>query len=628
MNKSAAHLRICAFAGHLRAAGAICSSLLIYSCANSPSSEETTRGSTRQAVSTQHATLPAAEVTVSVIGPRSSGALSTLVLASNSLHIGSRVEVRDAQQRRAPVANVGTGVTYVEPDTSLRSIFALGPAELRDRVSIEKDIFAASLVQGNNDSIGGKVGVSSTSDLAEALSWTVSFPAGSFPSYFANPEDTIDIEPGRYGSIRVGPRASLKLRSGTYQLESLDLEPESKVHVTSTPGQGPTVVYVRGQLIHRGLLQGSVDPANLALVHLGSESTYIESPLFGTLISPNSAVTLRQTTTPHRGAVIAKDITLDSGVAIEARPALSVLRVLPFTREDKCVAQVPMPRLPFTKDASVQFQYDLLRYCIAPDISDDDARIQALTSVDLTEAATRALKGTITFCQYVLFRMDRHRRMRMVEADPTLKAALSNGLDADDDFVPDTVDACPGTPILMPVDEQGCPKSITGCPWNDQATREKTLNSLALVSNPACVDQVIPAVAPAGWVALLGAGHAFFYVGKVENDHPGCPMLYEFELRMTDLATGKIVKELKLLFTETEASTTGAFAPLPEPFLQFHVSATDAGARGEVVQLRRSGLRGWFRVRAVNGQLAKGPYSAWRLTTVQDCNTLNFACSE
>jgi hypothetical protein len=557
-----------------------------------------------------------------------SGTLSTLVLASNSLTIGSRVEVQDAQQKRAPVANVGTGSTYVQPDTTLRSILGMGSLELRDRVSIEKDVVSASLVQGNSVTIGGKIKTAQPSDVAEPLTWNVAFPAGTFQSYFANPDDAINIDPGRYGDIRVGPRASLTLKNGVYQFESLDLEPESKVVLATTPASGPTVVYVRGSFIHRGARQDSGDTGNLLFVHLGQDPIYIESPLFGSVVSPNSDLTLRQTQTPHHGAVIAKNVVLDSGVNIQARPALALLPLVQSQREDKCSALIPVPRLPFTKPISVQFQYDLLRYCIAPDMPENLARVRAITAVDLAEAALRALNGDMTFCQYAMFRIDRIKRQHAAEDSPNLAAAIASGQDADDDFVPDAVDACPQTPMLMPVDNQGCPKDISVCPWDDAAVRTKSLKSLVYASNPNCADQIVPAVAPAGWVILLGQGDAYFYAGKVVNDHPSCPIFYEFQLRMTDMTTGKVVKDLSLLFSETEGTETGTLAPLPKPFLQFHISAADTGTRGEVVRLRQTGLRGWFRVRAINGQLVKGPYSAWRLTSIQDCNTVNVACSE
>jgi len=420
----------------------------------------------------------------------------------------------------------------------------------------------------------------------------------------------------------------LKLKGGVYQFESLDLEPDSKVAITTSDSSAPTVVYVRGSLIHRGIRQDAGDPANLLLVHLGQDPVYIESPLFGGVLSPNSDLTLRQTLTPHRGAVVAKNLVLDSDVTIQARPLLALLPFVQNQREDKCASLIPVPRLPFTKPVSVQFQYDLLRYCIAPDIPEDIAKLKANSAVDFTEAAVRAVKGDITFCQYAMFRVDRHKRQLAAENSPALAAALVGGHDADDDLVPDASDACPQTPMLMPVDDNGCPRDTSLCNWDDAAIRKKAVKSLVVASNPACIDQRLPAVAPAGSVINMGNGDAYLFAGKVANDRPGCPIFYEFQFRMTDLTTGKVVKDLSLLFSETEGNETGTLAPLPKPFLEFHISGTDNGGRGDVVRLRQSGLRGWSRVRAINGQLAKGPFSAWRLTTVQDCNTVNIACSE
>jgi len=585
-------------------------------------------GVARQAVaSTQTIQLPASQATVSIVGPVRTGTLSNLVLASNSLTIGSRVEVQDTQGKRVSVANVGTGSTSIQPDTTLSNLFSMGSVELRDRVIIEKDVTAASLTQGNSDTIGGKIKTPGTADLAEPLSWTVTFPAGTFSSYNANPSDVIDIAPGRYGDIRVATNAVLKLKSGSYQFESLDLEPSAQVSVNATPATGPTTVYIRNSFIHRGARQDAGDPASLLFIHLGEDPVYVESPLFGGIVSPYSDVTLRQTQSPHRGAVLGKNVVLDSGTTLRARPPLALLSSVQNLREDKCAWQIPVPVLPFTKAVSVQFQYDLLRYCIAPDMGEDTARVKASSSVDITESAVRAVNGDITFCQYYMFRADRHKRQQAVENDPTLAALIAGGHDADDDLVPDATDACPNTPMLMPVDDQGCPRDVSACNWDDTAIRNRARTSLVVASNPTCADQLLPAIAPAGSVIVMGKGDAYLFASKIANDHPGCPIFYEFQFRMTDLSTGKVAKDISLLFGETEGSETGTLAPLPKPFLEFHISANDGGNRGDVVRLRQTGLRGWFRVRAINGQLAKGPFSAWRLTTVQDCNTVNIACS-
>ena len=145
--------------------------VLLSSCAGGENKEVEGLSSSRQAVAQQQGSaLSATQASISIIGPARGGPLQALVLSSNSLTIRSRVEVQDAQQKRAPVANTGTGATFVQPDTTLRSVFAFGSLELRDRVSIEKDAISATLVEGNDDTIGGKIKVPQPSDLSETLS--------------------------------------------------------------------------------------------------------------------------------------------------------------------------------------------------------------------------------------------------------------------------------------------------------------------------------------------------------------------------------------------------------------------------------------------------------------------------
>src|SRR5262249_19508969 len=107
------------------------------------------------------------------------------------------------------------------------------------------------------------------------------------------------------------------LVAGTYYMDSLDMEPQSRFAIDTRNGN--VTIYVRTAFIYRGstLFTGPND--RLLIAYLGSASPALDRSFDGTLIAPNSSVRLGVGAPPYTGAVFAQSLLLDPDVRFTLR---------------------------------------------------------------------------------------------------------------------------------------------------------------------------------------------------------------------------------------------------------------------------------------------------------------------
>jgi hypothetical protein len=172
----------------------------------------------------------------------------------------------------------------------------------------------------NNTVVTGTIATSVTLALPDLASCHATFPAPT-QSIDLQPGQTLVLAPGSYGSTSIKSRATLKLSAGTYELQSLGLEPQSTVVLDTS--LGPVFLLVQGDLIDRGRFitpAGAV--ASAMLFDFGQNRATIEVPFQGLLVVPNRALGLAASGMTYGGAFYAKDI--------EVSPRASVVHAATF----------------------------------------------------------------------------------------------------------------------------------------------------------------------------------------------------------------------------------------------------------------------------------------------------------
>jgi hypothetical protein len=294
---------------------------------------------------------------------------------------------------------------------------------------------------------------------------------------------------------------------------------------------------------------------------------------------------------------------------------------------EACAARVPLP------DASLpplererRYQADIARFCSAVDQSRCSATLIGRANVDYKAAALRLLAQTFSPSQYLALVRDRTRKLRLAEDDPSYAAALCSQPDADGDWVVNPRDRCPGTPDLTATDDDGCPIR-TLPPGPDPADVKTVLDSMGMLLNPRCAGAVPPAEIPAGafYLPATSSAGTFIFAGRVNDQPAGCPVFYQFDAQLIE-PTGKF-NEVMVLFLDREAQPRllGRLGDVRPDFIQFNPRPSDAGGRG---LLGGAGGRATvrFRVRAMNGNGARGPWSEWKVTSRADCLAQGFSC--
>jgi hypothetical protein len=244
---------------------------------------------------------------------------STPLAATKSLSLASGAQVLKKNSGYATIVNTGDGDTRIQPDARTGSIWSGGKVTLGSRATVDGFIKSAKGIQREPGSVvtGTSDGAASLAPLRESK-WDVTLPANTGGNIDLQPNGQRTLAPGGFGNVIIKQNATLTLSTGTYSFETLSLEPDTKLIVNDQAG--PIVVYVRGQLTHRGLVQKDGEPSSKKpqLLVIAFGGAHIESPFKGTVFTPNSWLQLKSLNGrgDHYGAFFGQDVTVEPTVVI------------------------------------------------------------------------------------------------------------------------------------------------------------------------------------------------------------------------------------------------------------------------------------------------------------------------
>lgn len=276
-------------------------------------------GSSAQAVS-----MP---VTLSLKLPAGTGIGDFAVAASGTLRLGDRVKLVNSQQAPASGANAGTQATDLGVEAATGSIISVAPVTLRDRAKVTGDVKSAgSIVPGVGATVSGASSANRT-DLTPAQQETVvvDFGGTSLGDRNYEPPNTGEgvnsLAPGRYGQVVLKSRNRLNLTTGTYVLDALQLEPQSRIVIDDSAG--PVLISVRDTLLFKGKIEAlSGQHPSIRVAYAGTSAVVLETAFAGTLLAPNASLRLGTPTAPARfvGSFYAKDLEVSPDSIVELRP--------------------------------------------------------------------------------------------------------------------------------------------------------------------------------------------------------------------------------------------------------------------------------------------------------------------
>ncbi len=301
--------RVCALTLALAAVG----------CANGSSEDDNRVGSThQQAVGpTSCAVGTACELSIAI--PAGIQGDSVGAVAVEGVNVGSGTEVSAAEGAPGSIASE-SGQIRVEAGSQVGTVWTKGHVFVGGNSIVAGDIFAGSaeIQAGANaparqDAVGDPAKVN----------LSVTFPASSSGDVNLEPDTTSELAPGRYGTLRVASRSTLKLTTGTYYFESYQLESDAKLEIDNRGGT--VVINVRGNLTHRGTLVQLGEASNVIVTSFSEGNIEIGNEFDATLVAPKASVTVARPNSgaQHDGQFFGRTLQLQGGVRIRATPSLS-----------------------------------------------------------------------------------------------------------------------------------------------------------------------------------------------------------------------------------------------------------------------------------------------------------------
>jgi hypothetical protein len=261
-------------------------------------------------------------VTWTATDSRGNSTTATQTLTNTPALVGSNfVQVTDrGKVQFGSIASLGTSIASVGTDAFIGSLFARGSIDVRDRSRV-----SGSLVSAGSIRLGSGVAVSPSAVQRGTMPTFGTFPELTVQDFTVGssnvslePGRTRTISSGRFNTIRVASRATLTLGAGDYYLNTLTLEPDSRLVLS-----GATRLFVRSSLTMRGDIQAGRELP--VLVYNGTSQVVLERNFTGQLRAPRARISLgsgRQLS--FQGSFFAKEIVVSPAATVSCKAGSSL----------------------------------------------------------------------------------------------------------------------------------------------------------------------------------------------------------------------------------------------------------------------------------------------------------------
>lgn len=245
---------------------------------------------------------------------------ATALGAKGQLSINDRATIYGSIGGMGSAINVGTGLTVVGADARVGDVLGGGAVTLRDRSLVTRNVQSGgTFTRGSAVVVNGSISPRAPLKPKVNRSWLVGF-SDSAAHITLNSGQIQAPAPGTFGNVTVNAGAKLTLKAGTYNINSLKLEPQSTLKLDTSGG--PIFVNVKNELVFRGTVENRSTVASKALfTYLGSTLVSVDAPFGGTLIAPNATIKLESLNgATHYGAFFGQDVEVHQGGNVQHKP--------------------------------------------------------------------------------------------------------------------------------------------------------------------------------------------------------------------------------------------------------------------------------------------------------------------
>jgi hypothetical protein len=270
----------------------------------------------------------------------------SVLVATRSLAVGAGVVIRDGPNADGPVANLGKGMTRIGAGASVGGVFSNAHIAIGTAGRVNGPLTTAvPFIKPTSVIVKGKVTTDRVihGDRHELV--TVTF--GDEPPVLVIGAER-QLEPGRYGRIRVGGHGALLLSSGTYSFTSLDVAPRATLELDES--KGPVILFVRTAFHFAGLEREVGGEGHVLVAVFGCIGDTLSASFRGTVMAPGALLSLA----PARPASF-RGRFFGESIVVGAKSQVTGLGItVPYSRTGGSRTQVnlptlavrPMPKLP------------------------------------------------------------------------------------------------------------------------------------------------------------------------------------------------------------------------------------------------------------------------------------------
>jgi hypothetical protein len=245
--------------------------------------------------------------------------------ASRYLYIRNDVQVLDEDGTRyGMVGSTGTTRVEIHNSAEVGNAYSNDHLWLHDNSSIHGDIWSPNEKETQNINTVTIDGIWHEASVPENIfSWRYDIPEAVNDGVFLTSGQSLDgpLAPGRYSTLQLHAQTSVTLTSGVYVFDAFQIESDAEIVLDDS--NGAIFIYVIADTNY--WMRGDMTPANgdyarVLLAYTGFQDQFIEKRFVGTIVSPNAKMVVRSAPEPHKGAIFAKDIEIDTGAIIQHAP--------------------------------------------------------------------------------------------------------------------------------------------------------------------------------------------------------------------------------------------------------------------------------------------------------------------
>ncbi len=250
------------------------------------------------------------------------------IFGVNAVKINDRVICNDVNNILMPIA-CSNGTITVGRSGKCGNLICRGDVWLRDFSIINGDIrTSGNITYQNNITVTGNSFANINIPSSELplvlpnMNDLVYSTSEMTNDIYVEPGNVCELVPGKYYNYNIKSNSKLKLTSGIYFFNKLDMDIGSSLELDEETG--PIEIYIvssfnmRGNIVHS--LSDIDGPRNFLVGYCGTNTIFLDYGFSGTFVSPNARLVMGQAVKKYEGCFYAKSVEVHQDATIKHIP--------------------------------------------------------------------------------------------------------------------------------------------------------------------------------------------------------------------------------------------------------------------------------------------------------------------